>query len=85
MASKSHRPVEETLSASDPTPPPAEPEGFRTIADEQRARSEEIQRMGVAAWVEAHDERTAEERQQKPVAGVSHRPVDVAAETGGRR
>ena len=46
-----------------PYPPPM------TIADEQRARSLDIQAMGVTAYMAQFDTRTAEEMNQ-PVAGV---------------
>ena len=53
----------------DPVPP------VETIADEQRARSEEIEEQGVDAWKAAHDERSPDEK-PKVVPGVSHRAVD---------
>jgi hypothetical protein len=48
---------------------PPEAEVCRTIADEQRERSEEIQAMGVQNWIDAHDQRNPENQQQQ-VAGV---------------
>ena len=48
----------------------------RTIADEQRERSDEIAAMGTDAWVKAHDERDPEAK-PKAVAGVQHRPVEA--------
>ena len=44
----------------------------KTVADEQRERSEEIQKQGVDAWKAAHDERSPEERQGRQVPGVGH-------------
>ena len=41
------------------------------IADEQRARSAWIEAHGVAAYLEATDERSADERTPKQVAGVT--------------
>ena len=42
-----------------------------TIAEEQRRRSAEIEAHGVHAWIEAHDERTAEEKgEHKHVEGT---------------
>ena len=46
-----------------------------TIADEQRARSEEMQKQGIDVWKAAHDERSPDEK-PKVVPGVSHRAVD---------
>jgi hypothetical protein len=48
----------------------------RTIADEQRERSEEMLKQGVDAWKAEHDERSADEK-PKVVPGVSHRPVEA--------
>jgi hypothetical protein len=42
----------------------------KTIADEQRARSEEMAREGVEKWKERHDQRSEEDRQSRPVTGV---------------
>jgi hypothetical protein len=56
----------------------------KTIADEQRERSEEIQRMGVTKYVESIDQRTPEEKQMKPVQGVAHRPIDPMVEANRR-
>ena len=68
-----------------PHPPEPKPEAAKheikpeppveTIADEQRARSEEIQKQGIDAWKAAHDERGPDEK-PKVVPGVSHRAVD---------
>ena len=49
----------------------------RTSADEQRERSEEMQREGIDAWKAKHDERSADEKQPKVVPGVSQRPVEA--------
>jgi colicin import membrane protein len=49
----------------------------RTIADEQRERSEEMQKQGVEAWKAAHDSRSADEKQPKVVPGVPQRPVEA--------
>jgi hypothetical protein len=48
----------------------------RTIADEQRERSEEIQREGIDKWKAAHDERGAEDK-PKVVPGIQQRPVEA--------
>ena len=45
-------------------PPPVE-----TVGDEQRKRSEEIEKVGVEKWKEAHDERDPADR-GKTVMGV---------------
>ena len=66
--------------AHQPDPQAAKVEGYqaapepptKTIADEQRERSEEIQKQGVDAWKAAHDERSPEERQGRQVPGVGH-------------
>jgi hypothetical protein len=55
--------------------PQAPDEPVRTIADEQRERSAEIEAMGVEAWKAAHDERSQEEEQHQ-VPGVS--PTQIA-------
>lgn len=64
-------PPEEGLPPEMETQPPEiyPGEPCRTIADEQRERSEEIQAMGVQAWIDAHDQRNPENQQQQ-VAGV---------------
>jgi hypothetical protein len=68
-----------------PTTPAAKPpEPVKTIADEQRERSEEIAREGVEAWKAKHDERTEEEKKGRVVTGVAHRPVDAAVEASRR-
>jgi hypothetical protein len=57
---------------------PAEPDPpVQTIADEQRERSAEIERMGSAAWVEAHDERSAEEKKPRAVGGIAQPDVEA--------
>ena len=53
----------------DPPEPSAPAPAVMTIADEQRARSEEIQAQGVEAWKAEHDERDPDEA-QKRVPGV---------------
>jgi hypothetical protein len=50
-------------------------EPLHTIADEQRARSEEMQRMGVTAYMAQFDTRDPDEK-PKPVPGVQHRKVE---------
>jgi hypothetical protein len=71
--------------AAQPTTPAAKPpEPVKTIADEQRERSEEIQREGVEAWKAKHDERTEDEKKGRVVTGVAHRPVDAAVEASRR-
>lgn len=58
-----------------PPPPPASPPSMPTIADEQRARSDAIQKAGVDAWKGEHDERAPEDRaastRQVPGVGPS--------------
>lgn len=50
----------------------APPAPVTTIADEQRARSDEMAREGVEEWKAAHDERTEEEKAgNKQVTGVA--------------
>jgi hypothetical protein len=57
-------------TAAPPPPSPAQPDPpVKTIADEQRERSEEIQRIGVEAFKAKFDTRDPEAKQQ-PVAGV---------------
>lgn len=51
-------------------------EPVRTIADEQRERSAELQDRGVERVKAEHDERTEEDKRSKPVPGVQHRPVE---------
>jgi hypothetical protein len=48
----------------------AQQEGQMTIADEQRRRSDEMAAMGVEKWKEAHDDRSEEDKQSRPVTGV---------------
>jgi hypothetical protein len=48
-----------------------------TIAEEQRRRSEEMNEMGIHAWVAAHDSRTEEEKRN------SELQIDVVAQGGG--
>jgi hypothetical protein len=43
----------------------------QTIADEQRARSAEIEKVGVTKWVEAQDQRTETEKHPTAVQGVA--------------
>jgi hypothetical protein len=60
----------------------AQPEPpVKTVADEQRERSEEMQKEGVDAWMAAHDERTPEDRQGKPVTGVQPGPNTAKGST----
>jgi hypothetical protein len=54
------------------------PEPARTIADEQRERSEDIQRQGVEAWKAERDERDPDEKPRQ-VSGVSPRVNDPGA------
>ena len=49
----------------------------KTIADEQRERSDAMAAEGIDAWKAEHDERTADEKQPKVVPGVAHRPVEA--------
>lgn len=55
-----------------------------TIADEQRRRSEDMQRMGVTAYMAQFDTRDPE-AQQQTVPGVQHRKVEEHETRGGRR
>jgi hypothetical protein len=69
--------------------PEAEVEGAQlqslpTIADEQRKRSEDIQRMGVTAYMAQFDTRDPEAKQQT-VPGVQHRKVEEYETRTGRR
>jgi hypothetical protein len=48
----------------------------RTIADEQRERSDEISAQGIDAWKAAHDERGADDK-PKVVPGITQRPVEA--------
>ena len=48
-------------------PPP--PEG-RTVADEQRERSAEIDRAGMEKWKAERDERSEEDKQPRQVEGL---------------
>jgi len=75
---------EDPQAAKTAEPQPKPPEPVKTIADEQRERSEEIAREGVEAWKAKHDERTEEEKKGRPVTGVPHRPVDPAIEASRR-
>lgn len=49
------------------TPPP--PEG-RTIADEQRERSEAMERVGMEKWKAERDERSEEQKKPRQVEGL---------------
>jgi hypothetical protein len=51
----------------------------QTVADEQRERSAEIEKVGSAAWVAAHDERTEEQKQGMAVTGVANVVVEGAS------
>lgn len=66
-------PEDPAAAATSPKAPPP----VMTIADEQRARSAEIQAMGVEKWKEAHDQRSPEERQPRQVPGVKPRVNDA--------
>jgi hypothetical protein len=52
-------PDDEPPTAAAPAPAP---QSMPTIADEQRARSDEIASEGVDKWKAAHDERSEEEK-----------------------
>lgn len=75
-----HPPAAKAPSPAQSDPQAAKVEGYKaepeppvkTVADEQRERSEEIQKQGVEAWKAAHDERSPEERQGRQVPGVVH-------------
>ena len=62
----------------------AELEPVHTIADEQRQRSEDMQRMGVTAYMAQFDTRDPE-AQQQTVPGVQHRKVEEHETRTGRR
>jgi hypothetical protein len=56
--------------------PEAQPEPpVRTIADEQRERSAEMEAMGMDAWIAAHDQRSADEQPQQ-IPGVSPTQIE---------
>jgi hypothetical protein len=57
------------------TPPPDPP--VKTIADEQRERSAEIEKEGIEAFKARLDQRTEEEKAGRVVTGVAHRPVEA--------
>jgi hypothetical protein len=61
-----------------PTPPPV-----RTIADEQRERSDEIARMGVEKYKQSIDMRSPEDR-PKVVEGVAATRVEESELRKGR-
>jgi hypothetical protein len=75
----------------DPDPPPAAHEAHkpaaprqevtRTIADEQRERSDEIARRGVERWKAEHDGRTDEDKQTHQVEGVGPTTVQDGKST----
>jgi hypothetical protein len=51
--------------------PPADPKTqVKTIADEQRERSAEIEKVGVTKWVEAQDQRDPADK-PRAVEGVA--------------
>jgi hypothetical protein len=56
----------------------AEAQPVRTIADEQRERSDQIAREGVEKWKADHDERSPDDK-PKQVPGVSPRQNDPGA------
>jgi hypothetical protein len=90
MARKPSHPEPEEYDEPEPAPPADEPPQreppppARTIADEQRERSEEIQRKGVEAWKAEHDQRSDEDKTSKPVPGATQTKVE-ASELRGRR
>jgi hypothetical protein len=47
-----------------------EPEHVITVQEEQLARSEEMQKVGVEAWMKAHSPPPVPETQQRTVTGV---------------
>ena len=72
----------------DPDPPPKplaadapKREVTRTIADEQRERSDEIAREGVEQWKARHDSRTDEEKQSRQIPGVGPTNVEDGKST----
>jgi hypothetical protein len=79
------QPPADPQAAKQPEPGKREPPPpVKTIADEQRERSDEIAREGVEAWKAKHDERTEDEKKGRVVTGVAHRPVDAAVEASRR-
>ena len=53
--------------------PKPDPNQVKTVADEQRERSAEMEKAGGAEkWMAAQDKRTDEEKRQRPVAGVAN-------------
>jgi hypothetical protein len=61
--------LDKATAGKEPPPPPV-----RTIADEQRERSDEIAKMGVEAYKRSIDQRKDEDK-PKPVPGVG--PLQV--------
>jgi hypothetical protein len=77
-------PAEPDNSLPEPPVEGGELEPVHTIADEQRQRSEDIQRMGVTAYMAQFDTRDPEAIQQT-VPGVQHRKVEEYEVRTGRR
>jgi hypothetical protein len=60
---------------------PVQREVTRTIADEQRERSDQIARVGVERWKAEHDGRTDEDKQPRQVEGVGPTTVQDGKST----
>lgn len=78
-------PVEPDNTLPDAPIEAAELEPLHTIANEQRARSEEIQRMGVTAYMAQFDNRADTAAPMPAVQGVQHRKVEEHETRTGRR
>lgn len=77
MARKPSHPEPEP-EPDEPDPPAPPPESapppaaaVRTVADEQRERSEQIAGEGVEKWKAEHDERSEEDKKSHQVPGVA--------------
>jgi hypothetical protein len=55
------------------------------VSQEQLKRSEEIEKVGVDAWMAAHDTRTAEEKKANTVVGLSVTHSDGSVTQHGAR
>ena len=76
------KPDEDAAAAPHAIPP--EPP-VQTIADEQRARSDEIQAMGIDAWKASQDTRSEAEKQPQAVPGVAPSKAEGGSWDGSTR
>jgi hypothetical protein len=60
---------------------PVQREVTRTVADEQRERSDDIARKGVEQWKAEHDSRTDEEKKPHQIPGVGPTTVQDGKST----